>query len=103
MALVTLEQAKAQLRVVSTTEDDDIAAKIEQASASIIDYVDRADVTATWDEDTVPEPARAATLELLLFLYERDVTVNQRPSSNTDDLPPRVVMHLRRLQRWALA
>ncbi len=62
-ALVTLQQAKDQLRVISEEEDEDISRKIDQASAAVIDWVDNTTVTDSWDEDTVPEQARAATLE----------------------------------------
>lgn len=38
-ALVTLEQAKRHLRVTSSTSDDDIELKVEQASGIVLDYL----------------------------------------------------------------
>ncbi len=102
MALVTLDQAKQQLRVTSSDEDEDISRKIDQASAAVIDWVDNSTLTAGWDEDTVPEQARAATLELLLWLFERDTTINANNATD-DNLPPRVIMFLKRLRKPALA
>lgn len=101
-ALVTLQQAKDQLRVTSEEEDEDISRKIDQASAAVIDWVDNTTLTDGWDEDTVPEQARAATLELILWLFERDTTINAKNATD-DNLPPRVIMFLKRLRKPALA
>jgi hypothetical protein len=102
VTLVTLEQAKKRCRVVSDDEDDDITSMIEEASKVIIERVDDATVTDTWDEDTVPPSAKAATLEMVLFLHERDSTINQRPDNN-GRLPARVELLLGRLIKPALA
>lgn len=102
VTLVTLAQAKQRCRIVSDDEDDDLALMIEQASDAIIDRVDDAAVTATWNEDTTPPAAQAATLEMVLFLHERDSSINQKPDHN-GRLPARVELLLGRLIKPALA
>lgn len=73
-ALVTLEQAKFHLRVVSTNEDDDIERKVEQASDLVLERCNSTSywrgITATWDMDTVPRSVQAAILVLLAHLFE---------------------------------
>lgn len=98
MALVTYAQAKLHLRIESDYEVEDVRSKIDQASAAVIEFVDNATLTATWDETTVPEQARAATLELLHFLYKRDQAYNAKTDLE-DCLPPRVTMFLKRLRK----
>jgi hypothetical protein len=71
MALITLEQAKAELRIVTDDEDEDIQRRADQATAIVIDYLkDRAN--PLWDLDTVPGPVQAAIFVMLTNLYERD-------------------------------
>jgi hypothetical protein len=69
--LLTLAQAKAQLRVPpdDTSRDEDIYAKVEEASAIILDYL-KAQADPTWDEDTVPWHVRAAVKLMLTHLNE---------------------------------
>jgi hypothetical protein len=67
-SLVTLEQAKAHLRVVMSDYDDDIQLKCEQATAIVIDYLKIA--TVTWTMDTVPQQVQAAILLALEDLHE---------------------------------
>lgn len=71
MALISLEQAKAHLRVVSSDEDDDIARKVEQASAVVLDYL-KSQAVAGWSDGTVTVPGHveAATMVMLTHLYE---------------------------------
>ncbi len=66
---VTLEQAKAHLRVVVSDEDTDIDLKSQQAAGIIADYL-KSRVDDSWDETTVPTPVQAATLLMLTHLYE---------------------------------
>jgi hypothetical protein len=73
-ALVSLEQAKAHLRVSSTDSDDDIQLKIEQASTLILERCGstaywRA-ITATWTDATVPQSVQAAILLMVGHLHE---------------------------------
>ena len=72
--LVTLERAKAHLRVTTTDNDDDIQLKVEQASDVIVERCNstawwRA-ITPTWTADTLPLSVQAAILVLLTHLYE---------------------------------
>jgi len=94
MALVTLSDAKAHLRVTTTTEDADLQQKVNAASAVIVDYLkDRAD--ASWDELTAPLPVQMATLLLVAYLWQHrgddpadrdDLAVNQGVWSEIDPL-----------------
>jgi hypothetical protein len=73
-ALVSLEQAKAHLRVDDNSSDNDIEMKVEQASALILERCNstaywRA-ITTTWTQDTVPLSVQAAILVLLSHLHE---------------------------------
>ncbi len=73
-ALVSLEQAKAHLRVVDDSSDNDIELKVEQASALILERCNstaywRA-ITPTWTDETVPLSVQAAILVLLSHLHE---------------------------------
>ena len=73
-ALISLEQAKDHLRIVSTDSDDDIELKVEQASALILERCNstawwRA-ITPTWTQETVPPSVQAAILIVLSHLHE---------------------------------
>ena len=75
-ALITLAQAKAQLRVTYTDEDTVITEYLEQASQLVLDFI-----KATYDEDdvatrppdwtlaTVPRPIQAAVLMVTAHLW----------------------------------
>jgi hypothetical protein len=68
MALVTLDVAKAHLRLTGTTDDVDVQQKVDAASAIIVDYLqDRAD--DSWDEATAPLPVQMAVLLLVGALW----------------------------------
>jgi hypothetical protein len=70
-ALVTLADAKLHLRIpaATTTYDEDITQKAEEASHIITDYLkSRAD--PTWTATTVPTPVKAGVLVLLTHLFE---------------------------------
>lgn len=69
MALVTLEQAKRHLRLEDDDEDIDLDEKIDQASEIVLDYLKRSE--SSWeDPEFVPRPIQAATLLVLLALYD---------------------------------
>lgn len=76
MALISLAVAKAHLHIAAsdTTRDLDVALKLAQAEAIILDRCNttahhRA-VTATWTELTLPLAVQAAILNKLTGLYE---------------------------------
>jgi len=77
--LITLDQAKAHLRIDSDDGDEELEEKIEEASAAVISYLKSAaeDFLDTSGEPrqsggkpVVPWQVRAATLQLLTALYE---------------------------------
>lgn len=67
--LVTLAQAKAQIRVEHSDEDQDIADKVEQATDIVIGYLKRPE--HSWTVETVPPRVRAAILLVFEGLYDR--------------------------------
>jgi Phage gp6-like head-tail connector protein len=104
-ALVTLDEAKARLRVFIDDEDADIQAMVEEATAAVITRVDNTEVTDLWTDDSpngTPPEALAAVLEMTLDLYERDTTMNQVPAAH-GRLPERVERLLTRLIKPAMA
>jgi hypothetical protein len=110
MALITLEQAKLQLRLTGTTEhDSDIALKMEQATAIVVDYIKRPD--HGWEAGSPGSPGggspqddaeftivQAAILEVLtnLFFHRGD-------DGADGPITPRLESMLRRLRDPALA
>ncbi|WP_320535282.1 head-tail connector protein [Robbsia andropogonis] len=66
--LVTLDDAKEQLRLDGTDEDTYVASLVTAASATVVDYVKSTDAQA-WTAETVPALARVAVLLVLASLY----------------------------------
>jgi hypothetical protein len=112
-SLITLEQAKLQLRIThGTTEfDDDIVLKMDQATAIVMDYLKRPTDQA-WEAGSPGSPGggspgddlsltivQAAILEVLtnLFMHRGDDAANDGP------ITPRIESMLRRLRDPALA
>src|SRR3546814_6088760 len=89
--LVSLEAAKAHLRVDHDEDDNDIALKLQAASAAVLRYLktegiaDFVDSSGTPPEDSsgiveaVPADVRAATLLMLGYLY-KDRSEEQSPA-----------------------
>jgi hypothetical protein len=80
MMLVTLEQAKEQVRETGDCEDDDIKLKIQAASQIIANYLQSAfdpylDSTGTPETDAdgivlnIPDDVKMATLVMVGYLY----------------------------------
>lgn len=74
--LITLDEAKAHLRVTTLMEDGDINDKLVAAQQVVIDYLTRRDTTwnaemAAWDAETVPASVRHAILVQLGELYRK--------------------------------
>jgi hypothetical protein len=104
MDLVTLDQAKAQIRVTSTDEDGDIEMKLADAEAIVLDYLkDRAD--DTWTDETVPGPVRAAILRQFAALYQfrGDHPDDQGVTADNDGLAAGVKGLLMRMRDPAVA
>lgn len=70
MALISLAEAKADLRVLDDESDDDIQLKADLASAIILDYLKVA--PEKWDADSVPFPVKAAIILALRNLFDDD-------------------------------
>lgn len=104
MDLVTLDQAKAQIRVFGTAEDDDLYQRLADAESIVLDYLkDGAD--EDWTEETVPGPVRAAILRQFAHLYQfrGDHPDDRGVTANDDGLAPGVKGLLMRLRDPALA
>jgi hypothetical protein len=79
MNLITLRQAKAQVRVDHDLDDDDIDKKRKQASEAVMNFI-KADEHATdfdWvdalgepNDDTIPGEVKSATLLVFGAMYE---------------------------------
>lgn len=110
--LITLEQAKKQLRlpVDQSNEDDVINAKIGSAQRLVIDYIsddtdeDLTAVIAAWTDETVPEDVEAAILLMLTFLYHfRGDDPDGWSRIEHGNLPPDVKMCLYRRRTPVIA
>ena len=68
MALVTLDELKAHLKISGTDDDDDLEAKLAEAEAIVLGYVnqrvsdgdDWSDTVNAWTSETAPREVRAA-------------------------------------------
>ncbi|AHE56015.1 head-tail connector protein [Sphingomonas sanxanigenens] len=67
VALVTLAEAKAHLRILSNDEDADIDLKREGASDIIVDYIKRPE--HGWTAETAPALVKSAVLLMLGALF----------------------------------
>ncbi|VVE82622.1 head-tail connector protein [Pandoraea sputorum] len=79
MMLVTLEQVKSHLRIVHSSDDDDLIGKIHAASAVVVQYLKegalefldssgRVEVDSAGDPVGVPEDVQVATLIMVGYL-----------------------------------
>jgi hypothetical protein len=84
--LITLDVAKAQLRITDAVHDADIQRKADQASAIVVDYLKSGrtrwtnDPIDAWTPATVDPVVQSAILDVLSNLYEHrgdDWGVNQ--------------------------
>lgn len=110
--IVTLAQAKAHLRITSAAEDADLALKLEDAHALVLDYVadskDADYVTAmeAWDDETAPKAIRAAILRTfgdLTRFRGNDDDPSETRVDGTSALSPRARQLLRLYRDPALA
>lgn len=67
--LVTLDQAKAQLRIDDTYSDVELAQMVTAASVLIVGYLKTA-TAAAWTVDTVPPHVQTAVLLVIATLYQ---------------------------------
>jgi hypothetical protein len=86
--VITLDEAKAHLRITTAQEDSDVQDKLDAATQIVIDYLTRRDTDwnttmDAWTSSTVPKSVRAAILIQLGELYTRrgdDPTIDQSPT-----------------------
>lgn len=92
--LVTLEAAKARLKVYHTDEDDDITSAVLQASAIVLDYIGKPDGSTL--SATQVLCAQAATLNMTAALWngEDDEGKKYDPAGQASGLLPRKVVNL---------
>jgi len=92
LSLVTLEEARLQLRVDGALDDTKIAQVILAASAIVLNHIkvvvpveDSPDtrLTQMFDSETVPEEVKAAVLLIVGDLYENREGQNANPISPT--------------------
>jgi hypothetical protein len=110
--LVTLAQAKKHLRLplVGSHEDDDLYAKLAQAHAMVLDYVNQrrdddtwADTVAAWTDETAPKQVTAAILTMVGVIYRFRGDDEEAPKWSDGHMPPMVRMMLDRLRDPAVA
>jgi hypothetical protein len=86
MSLVTLEQAKSHLRITASTEDAEIFAKADEASAIILDYLkgrthETVGVTAAITSSSVASPTVITTASPHPFVNTNTVVITGHLSS----------------------
>jgi len=79
--LVTLDQAKAQLRIDHTFQDTFLTEKLEEATAIVLNYTNKQPVEG-WTAATLPPEVRNVILEATADLYA-DPGDADRPASRT--------------------
>jgi hypothetical protein len=71
-SLISLEAAKADLRIDDSDHDADVEAKAATATGVILDYIKKPG--ADWTEETVPFPVKAAIILALRSLYDDETS-----------------------------
>jgi hypothetical protein len=109
--IVTLAQAKQHLKITSDEENQDLADKLADAHALVLDYVadsksdDYVTEMLTWDDESAPRAVRAAILrqfgDLARFRGNDDDPSEQRVDGTV--IAPRVRQLLRMYRDPALA
>lgn len=75
--LITLAQAKADLRILSNDQDADISLKIAAASEMVLEYANQSD--PDWTEATAP-----ALFKVAVLLTVRDLFTSEDSTGLTD-------------------
>lgn len=98
--LVSMDRAKAHLRIDGDDQDEELSLKITDASDTVIDYLKRPD--HGWDAADAPGQVQAAVLLVLGALWSQREGVGQN-AEDLDPISPAVVSLLRRMRDPALA
>lgn len=110
--IVTLDQAKKHARITSDAENADLADKLADAHALVLDYVadgkgdDYVTVMLTWDDESAPRSVRAAIMRMFADLARfrgNDDDPSEMRVESANALPPRVRQLLRLYRDPALA
>ena len=100
VALVSLDRAKAHLRIDADDQDEEVSLKITDASDIVIDYLKRPD--HGWTDTDAPGQVQAAVLLVLGALWSQREGAGQN-AEDLDPISPAVVSLLRRMRDPALA
>lgn len=84
-ALITAEQAKAELRIVTDDENEYVEELADRATTTILYYL-YAQADPAWTIDTVPGAVQQAIRVLLVNLYNRDPTADEATWAAIDRL-----------------
>jgi hypothetical protein len=99
--LITMEEARAHLRVTGTRADEDIQLKIIAAGAILLNYIkvdqDESPLSMPWGAEDVPWDIKAATMLILGELFA------ERESGKADVLSQAVKSLLHRYRDPAMA
>lgn len=82
-ALVTVDRAKLQLRIIGSALDGEIAKKIEEASAIVLDYV-TTEGKESWTAENVPGVVSSAVLLVLGALWSGRAGAEDAPQPLSD-------------------
>lgn len=91
-ALVTLERARSHLRIDSSSDDAELALKVEDATDIVLDYLKRPPGSETWVIGNCPPTVRAAVLLVLGALWEN----REGSDTQAEPLSPPVLALLHR-------
>lgn len=82
--LISLDDAKAQLRITDTAHDDEVSRTILDAQNVILDYLKKG-ADPEWTATTVPFPVLAAIKKMLTHLYEDRGDDMKKATATTGD------------------
>lgn len=100
VALVSLDRAKAHLRIDADDQDEEVSLKITDASDIVLDYLKRPG--HGWTDTDAPGQVQAAVLLVLGALWSQREGAGQN-AEDLDPISPAVVSLLRRMRDPALA
>jgi hypothetical protein len=108
LELVTLDQAKTHAGITDTDRDDDLALKLEEAHAVVLNYIYRPDATWTaemlaWTDATAPRQIRAAISRQFADLVRNRGDDEDDRSVERTGLNPRVEQLLLDYKQWTVA
>lgn len=100
-SLVSLDQAKRQLRITHEHEDEDIQDKLWEAEDIVLRYLNGGD--AAWDEESLPGAVKAAILRQTMHLFRHRGDGLEPVNVDSHGLAPGVAFMLVAYRRQSLA